>query len=150
MSSGVEHTFIDFLSFKARLGNFVWPNNAMHSLMDAKDKICNEFKQDLSFHYCLTKLDLLEQRFLTFKWMLTFDGLIYDRNANVVTAPDPGWNSILEVNIMLNSSSLMFATFFHINIKCSLLVAKHICTCVSHEGRGKVQRVVHYLCTFTN
>lgn len=65
--------------------------------MAAKDRICNDFKQDFSYYYYLTKLDLLEQRFFTFKWMLTFDGVIYDRNANVVTAPDPVWYSIFEV-----------------------------------------------------
>lgn len=93
----IDNTFIDYLSFEARIGKFVWPNNIMVSLVHAVNCTNMQHNQDFSYCYGLNKLDLLEKRYETFNWMLSLAGVAYDPVANLVTASDAKWKYILKV-----------------------------------------------------
>lgn len=79
----------------------------MQSLVAAKDMVCCDFNKNFSYFYCLQKT-LLEQYFITFKWMLSFDGVRYDRNTNVVTAPDNVWYYILEAIFFMILNTIIY------------------------------------------
>lgn len=93
----IDNDFIDFLSFEARLGNFIWPRKVNDSLRQAIDSIQHQYKHDFSFVYALKKLDLLETRYNTFNWMLSVEGVSHDPSANLVKAPEETWRVILKV-----------------------------------------------------
>lgn len=93
----IDNSFIDLLCMDARLGNFVWPMKTMSTLIAAKDTIRRHYDQDFSYVYINKKLDLLEQRYSTFKWILEKDGVNYDPSTNIVTAPVKKWSDITAV-----------------------------------------------------
>lgn len=92
-----EDTFIDYLSFEARISKFVWPSKVMVSLVHAIDATNKQHNTDFSYCYGMTKLDLLEKRYKTFKWLLSLPGVVYDPIANLVSASDAKWKYILKV-----------------------------------------------------
>lgn len=102
----VDNVFIEHLSLEARLGHFIWPSKTSTSLLAAKDYVCWRFEQEWSYKYCLRKLNLLEKRFSTFKWMLSIDGVKHDPETNALTAPDEVWKSILRVSFIIPFNTL--------------------------------------------
>lgn len=94
----VDDSFIDFLSLEARLGHFLWPKKTTMSVESAKNYVCWRFEQDFSYKYCVTKVENLERRYSTFKWILSIDGVKYNPTTNVVTAPNAVWKAILRVS----------------------------------------------------
>lgn len=48
------------------------------TLIAAKDYICQRYEEEFSYVYFLKKLDLVEQRFSTFKLILSIDGVKHD------------------------------------------------------------------------
>lgn len=114
-----ENTFIDYLSLEARIGKFIWPSKINISLLHAIDATNMQHNTDFSYCYGLTKLDLLEKRYKTFKWMLSLPGVVYDPVENLVSAPDVKWKFMLKVRFVCtfrylchNGSSLLTCTYF--------------------------------------
>lgn len=95
-NSKIDDHFIDFLSFEARVSNFVWPHKVKGVLMHAIDSINYNHSQKFSYVYGLKKLDLLEQRYKTFSWMLSLDKVRFDSSTNMVMAPDSVWKFMFE------------------------------------------------------
>lgn len=86
-SKRIDEAFIDYLSFEARVGNFIWPHQKNTPLVRAIDFVNHTNNQEFTYTYGLKKLDLLEKRFLTFSWMLGLDHVTYVASTNIVTAP---------------------------------------------------------------
>lgn len=57
--------------------------------------------QSFTYVYGINKLDLLEQRYKTFSWMLGVDNVSYEASTNLVTAPDDVWKYMIKVYIIL-------------------------------------------------
>lgn len=95
--SQIHSDFIDYMAFEARVGKFVWPNKFNGSLMHGIDAINYNHSTEFSYVYGLKKLDLMEQRYKTFSWMLSLENVTYDASSNVVNAPHDMWKSIFEV-----------------------------------------------------
>lgn len=93
----VDNDFVDYLSFEARVGNFVWPHKVRRSMEHGLGAVNYNHNQNFSSEYGQKKLALLEKRFKTFSWMLGLEGVSYVAETNVVTAPDDVWDLILEV-----------------------------------------------------
>lgn len=93
----IDGDFIDYLSFEARVGNFEWPHKIKGPLIHAIDAVNYNYTREFSHVYGLKKLNLLEQRYKTFSWMLSLDRVNYVSSTNLVTAPDHVWKYIFHV-----------------------------------------------------
>lgn len=96
----VDGDFIDYLSFEARVGNFVWPYKKIVSTIHAIEAVNHNHKKDFTYVQGLERLELLEKQYKTFSWVLSLEHVRYVASANVVTAPDDVWKHILEVYII--------------------------------------------------
>lgn len=85
------------MSFEARVGNFEWPHKIKKPLMHGIDAINYNYTSEFSYVYGLKKLELLEQRYKTFSWMLSLEGVNYVSSTKLVTAPDPVWQQIFKL-----------------------------------------------------
>lgn len=93
----IDSFFIDYLCFEARVANFVWPHKIYQSLWQAIDMVNHQYNQNFSYTDGLKKLELLEQRFKTFSWMLSLEKVVHDPESNFVYAPEDVWKVILKV-----------------------------------------------------
>lgn len=78
----------------------------MKSLIVAKNTIYRQYDHDFSYVYYTKKLELLEERFETFKWMLGVEGLSYDMTTSVFTAPEKVWHYIFDVSDVICFQSI--------------------------------------------
>lgn len=108
----IDDFFIDYLCFEARVGNFVWPNKIYRTLWQAIDMVNHHHNEEFSYTYGLKKLDLLEERFKTFSWMLSLEMVVHDPEQNFVYAPEDIWKIILKVKHFIHMGS-MYLTSKH-------------------------------------
>lgn len=96
----IDGDFIDFLYFEARVGHLQWPHKYNKPLIEAIDALNYNYTREFSYVYGLKKLISLEQRYKTFSWMLSLDGVTYVPSTNLVTTADSVWRHIFEVKIL--------------------------------------------------